>query len=111
VETIAYACHTAYLNPLTGSGLLVRPRPELDLRTTGLAPSLHEADWNHAMRDLDARGWEPTESERGAIAVDSYMPDGREVIGLHGRHPIIAEPTIEQELESFAELRRLAGSA
>jgi hypothetical protein len=39
------------------------------------------------------------------------MPDGREVIGLYGRGPIIEDPSIKKAVESFAKLRRLAGSA
>lgn len=112
METIHYACHTVYLDPMTGVGLLVRPNPEHDLRTSGLGQSLQEADWNTAMRDLYARGWRPSEDEDGlGWALDSEMPDGREVIGLYGRESVIDNPTMEQIAESFAGLRRLAGSA
>ncbi|WP_433373847.1 hypothetical protein ACQPZX_02700 [Actinoplanes sp. CA-142083] len=110
METIAYACHTAYLDPMTGSGLLVRPNPDDDLRTAGPGGSLQEADWNRAMRDLYARGWAPTEDEDGSWALDSETPDGREVVGLYGQNSIIEKPSTEQLVAAFAELRQLAGS-
>jgi hypothetical protein len=111
VEKIAYACHTAYLDPITGCGLLVRPLPEDDMGGTDLGQSLQEADWNTAMRDLFARGWEPSMDEDGlGFALDSELPDGREVVGLYGRESVVDQPSMEQIAESFAELRRLAGS-
>lgn len=116
VEKIAYACHVAYLDPMTGSGLLVRPNPEDDIATPvkpGEIPqcfSMHEADWNSTIRDLYARGWEPSDDGEDGLALDSMMPDGREVIGLYGRDSVIEKPTIEEIAASFAELRKLAGS-
>ena len=111
METVTYACHTAYLDPMTGSGLMTRPNPEDDLRTGGLSESLREADWNNAMRDLNARGWEPSMDEEGdRILVDSHLPDGSEVIALYGRNPIIGDPSFEEMGEAFEELRRMAGA-
>lgn len=110
METIAYACHTAYLDPMTGSGLLVRPNPRDDIYPGGLSGSLHEADWNHAMKDLDARGWEPSENEDGdGWVLAGHTKEGNEVIGLYGREPIIGDPSIEQMAEAFNELHRLVG--
>ena len=40
--TVRYACHTAYLDPFTGEGLLVLPLPADDMHVTG--PSLHASD-------------------------------------------------------------------
>ncbi|MGC5288894.1 hypothetical protein [Micromonospora sp. DT231] len=115
METLAYACQTAYLDRMNGSGLLVRSLPEGDVAApvepgkVPVALSAHEADWNAAIRDLDARGWEPGEDGEGGFALDSTMSDGREV-GLYGREPVIDEPDMERIAESFAELCRLAGS-
>ena len=61
METINYACHTVYLDPMTGSGLMVRPLADDDVFVPAepgvvlSVLSVHEADWNDAIRDLDKR--------------------------------------------------------
>jgi hypothetical protein len=86
MNTITFASHVVYLDPMTGEGLLVRPKPADDL-SLGM-PSLHAADWDHAIAELDRLGWEPTEGEDGGVCYDGMTTDGREVIGLGCREPI-----------------------
>jgi hypothetical protein len=58
MQTITFAAHAAYLDPMTGKGLLVRPHPADDL-TVGMV-SLHAADWDGFIALLAGLGWEPT---------------------------------------------------
>ena len=96
--TIETACHRADLDPLTGCGYLTRPLPEDDLM------GLHGADWNAMIRLLAGHGWEPTEDEHGDVCPVGYSEDGREVIGLYGRDPIISSATVAQLSAAFADL-------
>jgi hypothetical protein len=65
--------------------------------------------WNVVVRDLDRRGWEPTEDELGGACHLGLTDDGREVIGLYGRSPVITVPSLCQAAEALTELARLAG--
>ena len=106
--TIQFASHVAYLDPMTGSGLLVMPRPEDDL-ALGDGVGLHEADWSRVIAELDRLGWEPTEDDDGLPMFDGMTTDGREVIGLYCREPITTMPTLAECAEADEELARLAG--
>ena len=107
--TVRYACHTAYLDPFTGEGLLVLPLPADDMHMTG--PSLQASDWEAVMDDLTANGWQPSESEgTGEWIFDGVTADeGRDVIGLFGLDPIISDPSLEELERASAELLVLAG--
>ncbi len=65
--------------------------------------SLHHADWDAVVRHLDGLGWEPSEDEHGDLCHAGYTSDGREVIGLYGREPIIV-PTLDEEARAIAAL-------
>jgi hypothetical protein len=109
IQTVRYACHTAYLEPFTGEGLLVLPLPADDMRVTG-PPSLHASDWEAVIDDLTANGWQPSENEWGGWIFDGVTADeGRDVIGLFGLDPIISDPSLEEMGRASAELLALAG--
>ncbi|MEU7995369.1 hypothetical protein AB0B83_08530 [Micromonospora sp. NPDC049060] len=103
-ETITYADHVAYLDPMTGEGLLVLPLVADDIEPPAGSVSLQAAGWDHAIRDLNRRGWEPTEDDDGGTMHVGTTADGRPVIGLYGREPIISQPSIEQAAEALREL-------
>jgi len=109
MNTITFAAHVAYLDPMTGAGLLVRPKPADDL-SMGMN-SLHEADWNHAMDHLHGLGWEPLESadDDGLPMFAGMTADGRDVIALYGLESITTMPAPEELMEAGEELARLAG--
>lgn len=112
MRTIQFAACVAYIDPMTGEGLLVMARPELDLSLGGVG--LHEADWNHAIAELDRLGWEPTEDdedEEVGVCYDGDTLDGRAVIGLYCREPITPMASIRECAEASEELMRLAGLA
>jgi len=108
--TIRFAVHEALLDPQTGQGFLLIGRPEDDLSLGGTG--LHEADWNHAIAELDRLGWEPTEDDEDAeigVCYDGDTLDGRAVIGLYCREPITPDASIRECAEASEELMRLAG--
>jgi hypothetical protein len=109
MQTIAYAAHVAHLDPVTGEGLLVRPPAADDLVDRLGHGSLHEADWNAAVRHLDDLGWEPSEDEVGGLCHVGHTRDGRAVVGLYGRAPVITAPSLAQAADAYVDLRRLAG--
>jgi hypothetical protein len=107
MQTITFAAHVAYLDPMTGEGLLVRPKPADDL---GLGmPSLHAADWDHVIAELDRLGWEPSEDDDGLPMFDGMTTDGREIVGLYGRESITSMPSLAECAEASGELASMAG--
>src|SRR5450756_1280403 len=109
MQTLTFAAHVAYLDPMTGEGLLVRPKPADDL-TVGM-PSLHAADWDHAIAHLRGLGWEPTADDDGTPMLAGVTADGRDVIGLYRLEPITTMPTLAEAAGATEELARLAGMA
>jgi len=108
--TIAYATHTAHLDSMTGSGLLVMPRVDQDVSDPlGGVATLHEVSWGQVIRDLDARGWEPFADDYGLPTTEGTTSDGRQVLALYGRDPIMSEPSLGELLEARRELHALAG--
>jgi len=108
ITTVRYACHTAYLEPFTGEGLLVLPLPTDDMQA--FFPSLHESDWGAVIEDLTANGWQPSESsETGEWVFDGDTAEGRDAIGLYGLDPIIGNPSLDERIRALTELMVLAG--
>jgi len=108
MQTITFAAHVAYVDPMTGEGLLVRPKPADDLSLSDMV-SLHAADWDAAMHHLRGLGWGPTADDDGSLMLAGITADGREVIGLYGLEPITTMPTLTELAEAGEELARLAG--
>ncbi len=73
---------------------------------------LHAADWAGHLAHLGRLGFEPSEGEYGEpwSHVD-YLPDGRELVLLYGRQPLVSLPSVEEEMQSLIELRRLIVSS
>ena len=107
MNTIQFAAHVAYIDPMTGEGLLVRPKPADDLSLSIV--SLHAADWEAAIAHLRGLGWEPTADIDGSPMLAGVTADGRDVIGLYGREPITTMPTLTEAAEATEELAKLAG--
>ena len=74
-------------------------------------PSLHAADWDHAIAELDRLGWEPLESEEadGTPIFAGVTADGLDAIALYGRESVTSLPSIVELREAGTELARLAG--
>jgi len=109
MQTLTFAAHTAYLDLMTGTGLLVRPDPADDQWLDGMV-SLHAADWDSAMDRLRGLGWEPLESEEDdGTMFAGVTQDGRDTIALYGHEPITSMPSIMEIGEATEELARVAG--
>lgn len=122
VQTIATATHVAFLYPMTGSGMLVCPRPADDVQgvavpgpvVNGLqtieCASLHESDWNAMMKRLWDLGWTVLEDdETGGELLEGMTGDGREVFALYGNDPIVSDPDMDDLAAANRELRSVVG--
>ncbi|MFB6718911.1 hypothetical protein ACFCV3_02080 [Kribbella sp. NPDC056345] len=125
MDLVQFAAHTAYLDPMYGTGRLVRPRAEDDIGPLeGVDPrriwlpncdeyatvpelSLHWADWESAVQELYHRGWEVLEDDDGDMLVSGTSEDGRVAIGLYTKS-IIGDP---DWLEIEAAIRELCAAA
>jgi len=107
MHTVQLAAHVAYLDPMTGEGLLVRPKPADDLGLSMV--SLHAADWDAAIAHLRGLGWEPTADDDGSPMLAGITADGRDIIGLYELEPITTMPTLAEAAEATEELAKLAG--
>lgn len=106
IHTIETGAHTAYLHPMSGMGLLVLPLPT-DNVWLGVE-SIHQSDWNEMMRRLDAMGYEPSDAEDGSILYETITTrDGRAVVGLYGREPVVSDPSLDEMAEASVALTRL----
>src|SRR5665647_3827987 len=110
MQTLTFAAHTAYLDLMTGTGLLVRPDPADDQWLDGMV-SLHAADWDAAIAHLRGLGWEPLESEEedGTPMFAGVTADGRDAIALYGREPVTSMPSIMELGEADTELASHGG--
>jgi hypothetical protein len=110
VQRLDFASHVALLDPMTGEGRLILPEPSGDLALSGSPVSLHAADWGAVVRELDRLGWEPSENEDGGWLHCGRTSEGRDVVSLYGREPVITEPSIENAIAACVELDRIAGT-
>ena len=108
IQRLDFSSHVAFLDPMTGEGRLVMPEPAEDLSWPGSPVSLHAAEWDAVVRELDRLAWEPTEDEDGGWSHCGQTTDGRDVVSLYGREPITSEPSIEDAAAACEELDRLA---
>lgn len=104
MTTIDYATHTAHLDALNGTGILV-PKVVPDVRLAG-GDTLAATGWDEAVTDLIRRGWQPQTDDEcpvGTLAVLATLPDGRRVTPLWAE-PIGYVVDIERIAEAFTEL-------
>jgi hypothetical protein len=108
MHTLFFDLHTAHLCPLTGSGVLVLPDPRGDVFLG--SESLHSAALRDVLAALDRSwgGWDLTEDEYGDMVREGTTLDGRPVVGLYGREPIMDDPSLDACAQSFADLRTAA---
>jgi hypothetical protein len=73
--------HTAHLDPASGYGLVVCPRPQDDVVLDG--SSLHAAAWDLACESLASLGWAPRRDDAGFLSYLGATADGRPVVEAH----------------------------
>ncbi|WP_329001015.1 hypothetical protein OHA18_42110 [Kribbella sp. NBC_00709] len=111
VTVVEFAAHTAYLDPVTGTGYLVTPRPQNDVPApedplveaawsdclggrTRDGLSLYDADRREGLAHLAEEGWEPLLDEAGEIEEAGWTTDGRRALCLYAM-PTAGEPCVE----------------
>lgn len=126
VHTISTARHIAYVEYLTGTGVLLSRDPLRDgepdligyiatmdeieaLKGQACDPltmdALERADWLAMLAKLDARGWELVDDDE----LIGHAGEGVGVTMLHGRDRVIDEPTLEQLAETGRAVHSAAG--
>lgn len=70
--------HTAHLDPASGYGLVVCPRPEDDVVLDG--SSVFVAAWDHACQALATLGWAPVRDDAGFLSYLGATADGGLVV-------------------------------
>lgn len=111
MHTINSTCSTfsAYVDPLTGEGLLVAPRAGDDVTFDPRGVSLHAAGELAFLRRLRLEGFElPLDEDGGPWCHVGWTEDGREAFALYGCEPLVSTPTMEEQAEALAELRAAA---
>ena len=100
--------HVAYLDPLTGVGLLALPHTEADVN---LGPeSLNGSAWNEALRQLAALGWDLlTDEDWQEPITEGTTAAGCKVVALYGLDPTVTLPSFEEVTVSTNALRVAAG--
>ncbi|MFG1624725.1 hypothetical protein [Kribbella sp. NPDC049227] len=126
VTIVEFAAHTAYLDPRSGTGYLVTPRPETDVaapedplvqavwsdslhdpgRVGGL--SLNSADRQEAFDYLRDEGWLPLLDDQGGIEPAGWTADGRQALCLYGT-PTSGRPCLETLSRALMALDIAAG--
>lgn len=70
--------HTAHLDPASGYGLVVCPRPEDDVVLDG--SSLFDAAWDLACESLATLGWSPVRDDAGYLSYLGATAEGGLVV-------------------------------
>jgi hypothetical protein len=109
VHTVTFASYVAHLDPMTGEGLLARPRPEDDVPDPLGGPSLHEVEWAEVVAYLARLGWDLTDGdEPDGTCRAGFTRDGREALGLYAHEPVTGLPSIPEQVAAVEALGRLA---
>ncbi|MFI7068404.1 hypothetical protein ACIBL3_45975 [Kribbella sp. NPDC050124] len=109
VAVAEFAAHTAYLDPVTGMGLLVTPRPEddVDWSPEGVAAiglSLQMADRTSALETLADAGWTLLEE----LGEPMHTTDEGRAVCLYARRTTYEQLVLEDFQRAFAALRTAA---
>ncbi|MGW7680798.1 hypothetical protein ACWGID_08690 [Kribbella sp. NPDC054772] len=112
VTIVEFAAHTAYLDPLTGIGYLLTPRPGTDVAALAdplveaawserlhdlerpVHLSLHSADRERALAQLGEQGWALLYDEEGRVEIAGRTAVGRQALCIYGQ-PTAENPTLE----------------
>ncbi|WP_406054451.1 hypothetical protein [Kribbella sp. NBC_00889] len=125
VTVVEFAAHAAYLEPVTGMGLLVAPRSEIDVvaaddwwpgetwQTTwkdcpAVGLSVHAADHANALEVLADAGWTLLEAGDGAVQLAGHTADGCAAMCLYADRTTYEQLVVEDFQRGFTALRTAA---
>jgi hypothetical protein len=98
--------HVAYVDPIHGCGLVVRPNPDGDVWLGN--ESVFWSAWSVAVRRLAEFGWDILADDFDEPVIEGVTADGCEVVALYGLDPVLAQPMIEELAVACSDLRRIA---
>ena len=85
--------HTAHLDPVSGYGLVVCPRPQDDVVLEG--DSLMAAAWDHACEALSSLGWAAVRDDAGFLSYLGTTADESLVVEVRSlRAPVVAPDAV-----------------
>jgi hypothetical protein len=95
--------HTAHLDPASGYGLVVCPRPEDDVVLDG--DSLFTAAWDTACESLASLGWAPVRDDAGFLSHVGATMEGGLVVEARSFRAGDAVPDPATVRALFAQVR------
>ncbi|MBZ5732963.1 hypothetical protein K8Z61_00485 [Nocardioides sp. TRM66260-LWL] len=99
--------HTAHLDPVTGCGLVVCPRPELDVWLDD--ESVLGAAWVDATRKLARAGWAPIVDAQGLLRYEGVTEDGSLVASVAAERGLLPATPATLDHETWSQLCQAAG--
>lgn len=108
LTTLDMGLHHAVLDLASGDGFLILPLPRTDVVLDG--ESLHRADFLAALEELEFRGWGLSERDPDGVSrtYQGFTHDGRALVGLHGRDPLMPDIGFSERVEAWAAVKRVA---
>lgn len=124
ILVVEFAAHTVYLQPSTGTGLLLMPPRWTDIDTEdafagiswpndwgglpGVGLSLHTADLTHALKHLATSGWTLLEDVSGDVEIAGKTVDGRSALCMYAVRTTHEQLVLEDLHHALAALHTVA---
>ncbi|GAA4117242.1 hypothetical protein GCM10022215_17650 [Nocardioides fonticola] len=99
--------HRAHLDPITGAGLIVCPRPERDVWLDG--HSVFTAAWDDAVAHLARVGWFPVRDERDFLRYEGCTADGSLVVAAAAEQALVPREPGHVDTATWTALCEAAG--
>lgn len=99
--------HRAHLDPVTGAGFIVCPRPERDVWLDG--HSVFTAAWDDAVAHLARVGWSPVRDERDFLRYEGCTADGSLVVAAVAEQALVPRAHDEIDHATWTALCEAAG--
>lgn len=99
--------HRAHLDPVTGAGLIVCPRPDQDVWLDG--HSVFTAAWDDAVAHLARVGWFPVRDDQEFLRYEGCTADGSLVVAAAAEQALVHRAAGEIDHNTWAALCEAAG--
>ena len=99
VLTAEFDAHSAYLEPVTGTGILLTPASKT---------RPHTADRAHALEQLARDGWTLLDGENGTIEQAGQTTDGRVALCLYAERATVNQLVLEDLQQAITALHTAA---